>query len=196
MGTTALYEEVTDEFCSDTGEITHQKSTKVRKLNVEPTDEYVKVSRYLNVIYAYMGIPLNLVPISLIFAQRMQWRTNKLYLLKQDKIEISEMLGYGCKDKSTNTVDKLIAQCKKYDIIRPLKGYRGVYEVNSFLFSTGDTANTRDLQTHFDFDTDTIVTVAEMKNRINGEVVRKSVTNKDVNRNQITDKSKEVSEHE
>jgi hypothetical protein len=181
MGQTTILSETIDRFNSDTGEITSQTRHKVFRNNIAPTDEFIKVSKYLNTIFAYNGIPLNLVGISLILAQRMEYKTNIVYLLKSDKVEIGDMLGLkrrlrknGYED--TNTVDKLLRDCKKYDIIRPTQT-RGKYEVNGFLFSTGNIADTRKLQLHFDLDSDTYLATAEQKNRITGEVVRKSVTN-------------------
>lgn len=169
---TVLYEEMVDDFRSDTGEITHQSVTKVKKSRVAVTDEFVKVSKYLNTIFAFKEIPLSLVPISLLMAQRMEFKTNTIYLLKADKAQIAAML-----DCSLDRVNHLIQKCKKHDIIRPVS--RGKFEVNAFLFSTGTIADTRKLQAHFDFDDDTCATQVEMTNRITGETVRKSVTNRD-----------------
>lgn len=173
MGSTIVLDETIDEFNSGTGEITHSSKHRVRKSKVEPTDEFFKVSRYLNTIFAYNGIPLNLVSISLLFAQRMEFKTNVLYLLKGDKAELAKML-----DLSEERIKTLIAECKKYDIIRPTKD-RGKFVVNAYLFSTGSIIETRRLQAHIDFDTDTYVVQADHRNLITGETVRKSVINKD-----------------
>ena len=172
-----------------TGEIRQITQHRVKKVATEPTDEFVKVSRYLNVIFAYNQIPLSLVPIALIFAQKMEYKTNKITLLIDDKVEIAEMLG--C---SITRVNALIQDCKKYDIIRPIS--RGKFEVNSFLFSTGSVAETRNLQAHFDFDDDIITASGQIENKINGSVVRKAVRNKQKkaiscqDRQAITDKIK------
>lgn len=179
MGQTTILDETVDEFRGDTGEITHSITHRVQKSAIEPTDEFVKVSKYLNLIFAYSGIPLNMVPISLLFAQRMQYKTNILYLLKGDKDEIAAMMGV-----KKNMVDKLIAQAKKYDIIRPT-GDRGKYEVNSFLFSTGSMCETRNLQANFDLDSDTMCVSGEQHNLITGATVRKIVVNKQQDKNQI-----------
>lgn len=173
MPQTVVLEELVETFREDTGEITSHQLKTIRKGALVPTDEFVKVSKYLNVIFSYNSIPLNLVPISLIFAQRMEFKTNLLYLLKADKQEIAEMLGV-----KTNTVEKLISQCKDYQILKPA-GSRGRYEVNGFLFSTGSVAETRALQAHFDFDSDTVVATAEQKSAVTGESVRKAIMNKE-----------------
>ena len=172
MGTTTILEENIESFNSETGEIFTQTKHRIKKSKVEPTDEFIKVSKYLNTIFAYNNIPLTLVPISLLFAQRMEFKTNVLYLLKSDKEEISKMLGLG-----SDRVKALIADCKRYDIIRPTNT-RGKFEVNSFLFSTGSIAETRKLQAHFDFDNDAYYVQAEQKNLITGTTVRKAVMNK------------------
>lgn len=184
MGQTTILDETIDEFNSDDGVISYSRKRTVKKSKIEPTDEFIKVSKYLNTIFAYNNIPLNLVGISLIFAQRMEFKTNIIYLLKSDKIEIGDMLGLRRRLKKdgktvdTNTVDKLINDCKKYDIIRPTDT-RGKFVVNSFLFSTGSIVDTRNLQAHFDFDSNTFAASAVQKNLITGAVVKKSVVNKD-----------------
>jgi len=172
MGNTTILVENIEQFNSDTGEITNQTRHRIQKSKVEPTDEFIKVSKYLNTIFAYNNIPLTLVPISLLFAQRMEFKTNILYLLKSDKEEIAKMLGVG-----SDRIKTLISDCKKYDIIRPTNT-RGKFEVNSFLFSTGSIAETRKLQAHFDFDNDAYCVHAEQKNLITGDTIRKAVMNK------------------
>lgn len=142
-----------------------------KKLNIEPTDEFIKVSKYLNVIFAYHDIPVSLVPFCLLLSQRMTFKTNIVYLFKQDKIEIGEMLGV-----SEDRVKKLIRQCTQYSIIRQTET-RGRYEVNPFLFSTGSMVETRELQAHFDFQREAFVVHAEQKH-ISGETVRKAVANR------------------
>lgn len=184
MSQTTILEHTEDSFNMDTGEILQSTRRTVKKTKVEPTDEFIKVSRYLHTIFAYHGIPLNLVGISLCIAQMMEFKTNRVYLLKDNKLEIGEMLGVASRVKKngkadTNTVDRLIAQCKKYDIIRPTNT-RGIYEVNGYLFSSGSLVDTRNIQAHFDFDRDIVATSVEMRHRITGETVRKSVSNKKI----------------
>ncbi|MFV0391147.1 MAG: hypothetical protein ACK5KP_04570 [Paludibacteraceae bacterium] len=172
-GHTTILEEREDKFDSVTGEVTSSTKRTVQKKKVDVTDEFFKVSKYLNLIYSYNDIPLNLVPISLIFAQRMEFKTNVLYLLKGDKEEIGVMLGIG-----VEAVKKLIIRCRQHDIIRPTTS-RGKYEVNSFLFSTGSMVETRGLQAQFDIESDTYMAQADQKNLITGETVRKSIINKE-----------------
>lgn len=169
--TTILIEEV-ESFDSETGEITNKRNYQVKYDKLQPTDEFVKVSKYLNVIFAYNNIPLSLVPISLLLAQRMQFKTNIVYLLKSDKEEIAQML-----DCSFDRVKHLIVDLKKHDIIRPT-GTRGIFEVNAFLFSTGNFTDTRQLQAKFDFDSDTYKAHAEQCHLITGETVRKTITSR------------------
>lgn len=178
MGKTTILEESEDIFDESTGVIHKSQKKVIKHAKSEETDEFVKVSRYINTIFAYQGIPLSLVPISLIFAQRMEFKTNKLYLLKGDKEEIAEMLGM-----SLRSVDNLILECKKYDIIRTRQ--RGVYEVNSFLYSTGNLAETRELQAHMDFEANTLTTQGVSTNLITGDRVRKSVTDAKIRRRRL-----------
>ena len=69
MAQTSIVEECIDEFNSDDGVVSRHTSRTIRKSSIEPTDEFIKVSKYLNTIFAYNNIPLNLVPISLLIAQ-------------------------------------------------------------------------------------------------------------------------------
>jgi len=178
MGQTTILEEHFDNFNSDDGVITHQTKHTIKKSKIEPTDEFIKVSRYLNTIFSYNNIPLNLVPISLLIAQEMEFKTNRIYLLKPLKEEFALMLNI-----SLDRVNKLIKECQKYNIIRPIA--RGIYEVNSYLYSTGSVIETRKLQAHFDFDSGSFMTQAEQKNLITGKVVRKAVMNKKEKSSQI-----------
>lgn len=173
MGQTTILDETIDTFDSYSGEITRSTKRRIKKSPAtEPTDEFIKVSKYLNTIFAYNNIPLNLVGISLLLAQRMEFKTNIVYLLKSDKKEIAEMLGV-----SEERVKTLLSDCKKYDILRPTD-CRGKFAVNAYLFSTGSAVDTRNLQAYFDFDNGIYGVRADHKNLITGETVRKSVTNK------------------
>lgn len=169
MAQTTILEERNDRFSPETGEITEQTHRVVKKTKIEPTDEFIKVSKYLNVIFAYNNIPLSLVPISLLIAQEMEFKTNKIYLLKPTKELFSKYL-----DISLDRVNKLILECRKYDIIRPIA--RGVFEVNSFLYSTGSVIETRNLQAHFDIEHDNYTVSGDMTSLITGQTVRKAVT--------------------
>lgn len=171
MGQTTILEEQLDAFNPVDGVIEAHSKRTVKKSKIEPTDEFIKVSKYLNTIFAYNNIPLNLVPISLLIAQEMEFKTNRIYLIKATKLEFAEML-----DLSLERINKLLQECTKYNIIRPVA--RGLYEVNSFLFSTGSIVETRELQAHFDFDNDAFSATARQKNLITGTVVRKAVMNK------------------
>jgi len=179
MASTTVIESILyDEFKGEEA----QPKRPILKDRMSPTDEFVKVSRYLSTIFAFNNIPLNLVGISFILAERMEFKTNIVYLLKGDKVEIGDMLGYARRYKKngkedTNSVDKLIKDCVKYDIIRPTET-QGKYEVNSYLFSTGSTAETRKLQAHFDFDNDAFAVGAMQRSKITGETIRKAVANK------------------
>jgi hypothetical protein len=101
----------------------------------------------------------------------MEFKTNRIYLLKPVKEQFAEMLGI-----SLDRVNKLIKECVKYNIIRPIA--RATYEVNSYLYSTGSMVETRELQAHFDFDKDTFATSAIQQNLITGQIVRKAVINR------------------
>jgi len=176
MAQTTVLEETTESFDTETGEITEQKRRTIKKSKIEPTDEFIKVSKYLSTIFAYNNIPLKLVPLCYLIAERMEWKTNLIYLLKPVKQELADMMGY----KSIGAIENDITKLKKYGIIKPLanSGRSGMYEVNSYLFSTGSITETRELQAHFDFDKDLFITSANQKNLLTGESIRKAVRNK------------------
>lgn len=177
MAQTTVIEEYVSEFNQGDGEIVRSRKRSVKKGKLEPTDEFIKVSKYLNTIFSYCNIPLSLVPISLLFAQEMEFKTNRIFLYKPVKEEIANML-----DISVDRVNKLIKECERYKIIS--RTARGIYEVNSYLFSTGSLVETRNLQAHFDFDNDAFYTAGEQTNLIDGSTVRKAVMNRNEKRKQ------------
>ena len=77
MAQTTILEENYDTFNSDDGVITQSTKHTVKKSSIQPTDEFIKVSKYLNTIFAYNNVPLNLVPISLLIAQEMELKQIK-----------------------------------------------------------------------------------------------------------------------
>lgn len=172
MSQTSIIETITEDiFNAEDGVVSSSTKRAVKKTKIEPTDEFIKVSKYLSVIFAYNNIPTTLIPISLLIAQEMEFKTNKIYLLIDRKKEFAKML-----DVSVDRINKLIQDCEKYNIIR--RQGRGVYEVNSFLFSTGSMVETRELQAHFDFQNDMFYAKGIQTNKINGVTVRKAVASK------------------
>lgn len=168
----AYYEELHEQLNVHGEFDTLNKTTKsVRSLG--PEEEYIKVSRYLNTIFAYHGIPQNLVPISLLLAQRMGFKDNLVLLLKSQKEEIAAML-----DVKLTRVEQYITQLKKHDVIRPTAD-RGLYEVNWYLFSTGSNKEIKLHQALFDFEANQVTVLNETTNYITGETVRKAVYNYD-----------------
>lgn len=168
MSKTVIYEEEVAKFNADDGVILHQRKHRAYKSPTEPTDEFIKGSKYLSVIFAYNSIPLKLIPITYLLAERMEFKTNRIHLYKHDKEELAEILGV-----SLHMIETHIRNLLKYNILQRID--RGYYEVNSFLFSTGSTIETRELQAHFDFDNDAYYSSAEQANVITGKVVKKAV---------------------
>lgn len=160
-----------DVFNPDDGGVLASTKRTVKKSKIEPTDEFIKVSKYLSLIFTYNGIPLTLVPISMMIAEEMEFKTNIVYLLKPIKERFAEML-----DIKLDRVNKLIQECEKYNIIR--RKDRGIYEVNSFLFSTGSIVETRELQAHFDLENDVFIAKGTQTNKLTGTTIRKAVANK------------------
>lgn len=181
MSRTTIYEEDVARFNADSGEVIRQFKKRTYKGYTEPTDEFIKGSKYLSVIFAYSGIPLTLIPITYLLAERMEFKTNRIHLYKHDKEELAEILGV-----SLHMIETHIRNLLKYNILQRID--RGYYEVNSFLFSTGSTIETRELQAHFDFDNDAYYSSAEQTNVLTGKVVKKAVL--DYNEKKLRDARK------
>ncbi len=94
-----------------------------------------------------------------------------VYLMKPKKELICKMLNI-----SMDRVNKLLIECRKYDIIRPIS--RGIYEVNPYLYSTGSIGETRNLQAQFDFENERYIVRGDSKCKLNGEIIRKTVKNR------------------
>ena len=103
MSHTAVFEQIQESFDSLSGEVTQTTTSRVHKSHIEVTDEFFKVSKYLNTIFAYNNIPLSLVPISLLFAQRMQFkkkfnsireifRTGKKATIELEGMDLSQLI--------------------------------------------------------------------------------------------------------
>lgn len=154
-----------EEYDEHTGEIKKNKRYSVHKQNLGATDKFVKMSKYICDIFRYNEIPYSLLPLTLLIAQKMDFKTNTINLHKRAKLELSRYLGFKEKyrtkknpytkevivtgQQDTNSIDKLIRELVKYDILQRTE-IRGVYEMNSYLFSNGTVGQTRKLQEFYD----------------------------------------------
>ncbi len=91
-------------------------------------------------------------------------------LNKITKQMIADTLGVSIK-----RLDQVISELKGYDILRKIQN--GVYSVNPYIVARGSWADIRKLQTHYDFMTGEMTTVANVKDTITGQEIRKAITN-------------------
>ena len=76
---------------------------------------------------------------------------------------------------SIKRLDQVIAELKKYDILRKLQN--GVYSVNPYIVARGSWTDIRKLQMHFDFMNGEMIAVADVKDTITGQEVQKAIKN-------------------
>lgn len=144
-------------------------SAKQFKTEKEP--DYVKVFKYTNTVFAFKGIPLNLVPVIIEISKYMTYASDgqTVILNKAIKEEICGVLGI-----KENRLNKMIKQLADNDVLRRTS-YRGMYAVNPFICSCGEAVKTKELQAKFDYDAD-LMTVNKIEtNLITGKVVNKAI---------------------
>ena len=91
-------------------------------------------------------------------------------LNKVTKTMIAENMGVSIK-----RLDQVISELKNYDILRKIQN--GVYSVNPYIVARGSWADIRKLQMHYDYMTGEMTTIANVKDTITGQEIRKAITN-------------------
>ena len=91
-------------------------------------------------------------------------------LNKVTKSMIAENMGVSIK-----RLDQVIAELRDFDILRKIQN--GVYSVNPYIVARGAWADIRKLQMQYDFMTGEMTTVANIKDTITGQEIRKAITN-------------------
>lgn len=169
MAKKALYEEITTTFDSESGEITQSLQTKTVKGDDE--DDYIKIYKYLNTIFAFQHINQSLIPALIEISSYMTYadKGQTVVLYKSLKQSICDTLGI--KMSRLNTI---IKELKDADILRP-KEDRGVYAVNPFVIARGKWSDIKQLRTEFDFGNNHIKTESIVSDRITGETIAKVV---------------------
>lgn len=172
------YEQITDDVRVDreTGEIIdQQQTTEVRSIvnkKVPNEPDYVKIYKYVNTLFAFKGIKQTLTPFIIEISNHMTYAKEGqiVNLNRTTKAMIAENMGV-----STKRLDQVIAELKSYDILRKIQN--GVYSVNPYIVARGSWADIRKLQTHYDFSTGEMTTIADVKDTITGQEIRKAITN-------------------
>ena len=172
------YEQITDDVKVDTvtGEIIDQQQTTEiksiinKKIPNEP--DYIKIYKYVNTLFAFKGIKQSLTPFIIEISNHMTYAKEGqiVNLNRTTKSMIAENMGV-----SVKRLDQVIAELKNYDILRKIQN--GVYGVNPYIVARGAWADIRKLQTQYDFMTGEMTTVANVKDTITGQEIRKAISN-------------------
>lgn len=165
MGTRA-YKHESEVFNAETGEIFHDTKYSVTAINNE--DDYIKVYRYLNTVFAFKDIEKKLIPTLMEICNYMNFadKGQTVILIKPIKEQMSQALGIGLKE-----IDKHITALKKADVLRP-QG-RAVYAVNPFIVGRGKWSDIKELRAQFDYNTGLMTTQSIVQDRITGETMAK-----------------------
>lgn len=161
-----VYKHDTEIFNPDTGEITYDTKYSVTAVNNE--EDYIKVYRYLNTVFAFKGINKKLIPTLMEICNYMTFadKGQEVILIKQIKEKISEALGLGVPE-----IDKHIRALKKADVLRPIG--RAVYTVNPFIIGRGKWSDIKELRAQFDYNSGLITAQSIVKDKITGETMAK-----------------------
>lgn len=173
------YEQITDDVKVDTmtGEVVEQQqTTEIRSIinkKIPNEPDYIKIYRYVNTLFAFKGIKTSLTPFIIEISNHMTYAKEGqiVNLNKVTKGMICENLGVSIK-----RLDQVIKELKEYDILRKIQN--GVYSVNPYIVARGSWADIHKLQTHYDFMTGDMTTIANVKDAITGQEIRKAITNK------------------
>lgn len=166
------YETLSEEFNSMTGEIKHQSSVRTAKTDNE--EDYIKVYKYLNTVFAFKNIKLSLVPALMEISSYMTFadKGQTVVMHKGMKEEICKTLGIGLP-----RLDIIIRDLKKADILRPSE-YRGVYAINPFVVARGKWSDIKQLRSTFDFDAGLLTTQSIVNDTISGKTIAQIVQEK------------------
>lgn len=177
MGTKTYQHEI-QTFNPETGEITYDSKYAITALNNE--EDYIKVYRYLNTVFAFKGIDKKLIPTLMEICNYMSFadKGQEVTLIKHVKEQISKNLGIGIPE-----IEKHIRMLKKADVLRPIA--RSIYAVNPFIVSRGKWSDIKELRAKFDFNSGLMETQSIIEDRITGETIAK-ITNEVKNKNSKT----------
>ncbi len=163
---TKAYKHEMQIFNPETGEILSDTKYSVTAVNNE--EDYIKVYRYLNTVFAFKGIEKKLIPTLMEICNYMSYadKGQEVILIKSVKERMSEALKIGVPE-----IEKHIRALKKADILRPCG--RSTYAVNPFVVGRGKWSDIKELRTQFDYNSGLMTTQSIIKDRITGETIAK-----------------------
>lgn len=161
---TKTYKHETEVFDPNTGEIFHDTKYSITAVNNE--DDYIKVYRYLNTVFAFKGINPSLIPTLMEISNYMSFadKGQEVILIKSVKEKIAQALQIGIPQ-----VERNITMLKKADVLRPTG--RSVYAVNPFIVGRGKWSDIKELRAQFDYNSGLLTTQSIVKDRITGDVI-------------------------
>ncbi len=177
-GMKITYEQITDDvkINSATGEVVGEESiTEIRSIlnkKIPNEPDYIKFYKYVNALYAFKGIKTSLTPFIIEISNHRTYAGEGqiVNLNRVTKTMIANNMGVTIK-----RLDQVISELKNCDILRKIQN--GVYSVNPYIVARGSWSDIRKLQMHYDFMTDQMITVANVKDTITGTEIRKAITN-------------------
>ena len=141
------------------------------RAKTEKEENYIKVYKYTNTLFAFKGIPLSLVPIVIEISKYMTFAEygQTVALNKFIKQQICDSLGIGA-----DRLKQAIKQLADNDVLRRTT-CRGMYAVNPFICACGDAMKIKELQARFDFDADLMKVSRIENNLITGSIVKRVI---------------------
>lgn len=175
---TRAYKHDTEIFNPETGEILRDTKYSVTAVNNE--DDYIKVYRYLNTVFAFKGIEKKLIPTLMEICNYMSFadKGQQVILIKPIKEQMSEALGIGIPE-----INKHITALKKADVLRPMS--ISMYAVNPFIVGRGKWSDIKELRAQFDYNKGLMMTRSVVTDRITGETIARITEEKKTNKKQI-----------
>lgn len=175
MANTMTLTETNEQFTVDadgviTGE-SRQISHHSKKIKKEREEDYVKVFKYTNTLFAFKGIQLSLVPIVIEISKYMTFAEvgQTVQMNKYVKTQICEALGIG-----VDRLNKAIKQLADNDVLRRTT-FRGIYAVNPFICACGEAIKIKELQARFDYEADLMHVSRIESNLITGKDVKRII---------------------
>ena len=169
---TRSYKHESQHFNPETGEVSYESKYSVTAINNE--EDYIKVYRYLNTVFAFKGINQAYIPCLMEISNYMSFadKGQQVILNGQIKKQIASALGI-----SVKRVNDIITGLKKSDVLRPVidkdtgKPVNTMYAVNPFIIGRGKWTDIKELRAQFDYDSGLMITQSITKDKITGETM-------------------------
>ena len=166
---TRAYKHETQIFNPETDERLHDN-----RYNNE--DDYIKVYRYLNTVFAFKVINQSFIPCLMEISNYMSFadKGQEVVLNERYRKKIADTLNI-----SVKRVNDIITGLKKADVLRPIinvdtgRPYRSTFAVNPFIIGRGKWSDIKELRAQFDCNNGLITMQAVVEDKITGETMAK-----------------------